>query len=167
MKTHTLETIKARCTLDGPCWIWPTTGKRRRKSWTPSVRHNGKTIAVRRLARGLADGKPVQCNLDVVAECGNKRCVSPECSFKATGTRRRTLNNERGLHFNAATYAKSIATQRARSKFSEELIERARTSTGSLCEVGAQLGMHPTTVHYVRKGVLRNASNNLFARLKA
>ncbi len=167
MKTHTLESIKARCTVDGPCWIWPASSKPRRKPWAPAVRHEGKMIAVRRLARMLADGKAVPRNLDVVAHCDIKRCVSPECSFKATGKRRRQIHMERGRFVNAATRAKGTATQHARSKFSEEVIQQARTSTGSLREVGAALGMHPTTVHYLRAGTLRRAFNNPFAGLMA
>lgn len=166
MKTHTLDTIKALCTVDGSCWIWPATSSNAAgRPKPPTVKHQGKKTYVRRLARALADGRPVQRNLDVMADCGNKRCVSPECSFKATGARRRQINIERGLHFNAATQAKAVAIQRARSKFSEELIERARTSTGSHRQVGAALGMHPTTVHYVRKGVLRSSPSNPFADL--
>lgn len=166
MKTHTLESIKARCTVDGLCWIWPATGTTR-KSAAPTVKHKGKKIAVRRLARTLADGKRVPRNLDVVAHCDNKRCVSPECSFKATGKRRRQIHMERGRFVNAATRAKGTATQHARSKFSKDVIEQARTSTGSLRKVGAELGMHPTTVHYLRTGTLRRAFNNPFAGLLA
>lgn len=166
MKTHTLESIKARCTVDGPCWIWPTTGKPRRRPQAPTVKHEGKQTYVRRLARMLADRKPVPRNREVVTHCDNLRCVSPECSFKVTGKRRRQIRMERGRFVNAATIAKGIATVHARSKFSEHVIQLARTSTGSLREVGAALGMHPTTVHYVRKGTLRMAANNPFAGLQ-
>ncbi len=165
MKLETLDTIKARCTLEGDCWLWPASAKPHAKPRTPAVRHNGKTVAVRRLARELADGRPIPHKLEAVARCANLRCVSPECSMKVSTKRSRQIQIERGHLVNAASMAKRAATLSATSKFSEVVIEQARTAQGSTRKVAAELGMHHTYVHYLRQGKARQAHRNPFAGL--
>lgn len=165
MKLETLDTIKARCTLEGDCWLWPKSTRPNAKPRTPNVRHNGKEVGVRRLVRELADGRPIPHKLEAVARCANLLCVSPQCSMKVSTKRCRQIQIERGHLVNAASKAKRAATLSATSKYSDAVIEQARTAPGSVRQVAAELGMHFTYVHYLRHGKARQAHRNPFAGL--
>lgn len=166
-KLETLETIKARCTTEGDCWIWPARAKRNGKTEAPVCRHGGKVVKVRRLVRELADGKPVPSKLDVPSRCGNRLCVSPKCSLKVSIKRSRQMQIERGHLNDPASIAKRAATRRATSRFSEADIEQVRTSTESCAKAGAAVGMTKAYAHAVRTGLWRSTANNPFAGLMA
>ena len=104
-----LKLIQSRCTEDGPCWIWlgATDGHGR-----PQMRHEGRTTYVRRVVRALADGAPVPAKRVVASRCGNKGCVSPECSVVATHKQKAQFGAERGAYTNIKKTVKHFSRQR-------------------------------------------------------
>lgn len=164
MKAWTLDLIKANCVTEGNCWIWQAGCK---DSGAPVCRHNGKVRTVRRLARELADGKHIPGKREVAAQCGDLRCVSPSCSVKVLTKRRCEMAAANGSFDLPARTAKRMLQQRAASKFSEELIEHARTTVGTCAQIAAATGISLGYVKDIRRGVARRSLANPFAGLLA
>lgn len=167
MKLETLNTIKARCTMEGDCWLWPSSSNPHGKPEAPKVRHAGKVVKVRRVVRELVDGRPIPGKLEAVARCDNRLCVSPECSIKVSTKRSRQIQIERGHLNTPAAIAKRTATRRAASRFPEEVIEQVRNSPESCAKAAAKAGMSKGHAHAVRTGEWRARANNPFAGLMA
>lgn len=163
MKTHTLETIKALCEVDGKHWIWQFAT---RDSGAPVTRHAGKTVSVRRLVRELADGRPLAQGMEVVPRCNHALCVSPKCCLKTTTNGRFALAMARGAYsHDPVAVAKRMVRQRAESKYPEALIDQARTADGTCQQVAARTGISLGYVKDIRSGKARRAFDNPFAGL--
>lgn len=165
MKKHTLATIKALCEVDGKHWIWQFAT---RDSGASVTRHDSKTVSVRRLVRELTDGKPVAQGLEVTPRCNHALRVSPSCCLQTTTNGRFALAMARGAYsHNPAAVAKRMVRQRAESKYSDALIEQARTAEGTCEQVAERTGISLGYVKDIRSGKARRAFDNPFARLMA
>lgn len=71
-----LERIKARCRVDGDCWLWlgPVKG-----GGYPIINKNRKVQTAARLSLSLALGREVRQGFVTRMACGNRLCVSPLC----------------------------------------------------------------------------------------
>lgn len=72
----TLERIKARCRVDGDCWLWlgPVKG-----GGYPIINKDRKVQTAARMALSLALGREVKAGFVTRMTCGNRLCVSPLC----------------------------------------------------------------------------------------
>lgn len=161
---QTLESIQTRCILEGDCWLWTggLDGHGR-----PQCKHQGKVWYVRRLARELTDGKPLQRNLVVACECGQKLCVSPHCSVAVSSKTRARMAVARGSYSRPDKIAKSTMAIRAKSRFSEDLIQRVRTMPPPCTAISAETGISLSHVKSIRRGTARVPFSNPFAGLGA
>jgi hypothetical protein len=132
---HTLQSLQSRCLEVGECWIWQggTDAQGR-----PQTRHNGKVLYVRRLARELADGKPMPRRLQAAAHCGDHLCVSPHCSYRATPQQRARAAAQRGAYSDAAKTRRSTRTVRARSHITEALVSDVNDTLQHLLDSAPQ-----------------------------
>lgn len=159
-----LEIIKGRCIEEGDCWLWDGAldGHGR-----PQKRHEGKTVYVRRLVRELADGKPVPRSLVVAAKCGQKLCVSPQCSVSATTKRKAQMAADRGAYNNPAKAAKMIVMKRAKSWITEDLVNQIRVAPAPASRIAKETGVSLSHVKAIRNGSARRDFSSPFAGLLA
>lgn len=162
---HTLDMLRSRCDEVGKCWIWKgaTSGERE----VPVTRRKGKNMNPRRIARELTDGKPVPPGMEVAAECGQRRCISPHCSCVVTPRERALLARDRGAFINVARDIRMAQTKRARSAFSEEVIQRVRGAVGPASVIAAENGMSKSHAKAIRRGDSRKDYSSPFAGLGA
>lgn len=163
--TPEIEAIRAKCEEVGKCWIWTgcTDGHGR-----PQKRWGGRTYYVRRLVRELVDGKPLPPDRQAAATCGCITCVSPDCSVAATPTERSMLAAARGSFNRPDKMAKMMATKRAKSHISDELVQRIRTAEGPTSRISRETGVSQAHVKAIRRGTARRDwTNNPFAGLLA
>ncbi len=163
IKTHTLESLHARCVEEGDCLLWQggCDGHGR-----PQCRHGGKTCYVRRVMRELVDGKPVPTGRVVPASCGNRLCVSPKCSEVGTDKRRAQLAAQRGAFSSAAKTARMVATKARRSDYPDALVDQVRRHPGPASAAAALVGMSLSHAKAIRRGASRiGTARNPFAGL--
>ena len=86
-----LERIKARCRVDGDCWLWlgPVKG-----GGYPIINKNRKVQTAARLSLSLALGREVRAGFVARPSCGNRLCVSPLCCKEVS---RKALARETAL----------------------------------------------------------------------
>lgn len=163
--TDEVEAIRAKCEEVGLCWIWTgsTDGHGR-----PQKHRNGRTWYVRRLVRELVDGRKLPKGREAAATCGCALCVSPECSVSATPTQRAALAAARGSFSRPDKMARMIATKRAKSHISEELVQRIRDAEGPASRIARETSISLSHVKAIRRGTARRDwTKNPFAGLLA
>lgn len=156
-----LKLIRSRCTEEGECWLWDgcLDGHGR-----PQKRHNGKTVYVRRLVRELVDG-PVPASMVVAASCGTKRCVSPSCSCTVTHTKKAKMAATRGAYSNPAKFAKMVASRRATSRITEEMVRQIRLAPPPASRIAVEMNVSESHVKAIRRGSARKDMSSPFAGL--
>jgi hypothetical protein len=161
---QTPDSIRARCIAEGNCLLWQggNDGKNR-----PQCRHGGETVYVRRLMRGLVDGKDVPVGMSVACTCGNKLCVSDLCSTIVTDKGRARLAAARGAFSRRDKIIRTTMGIRARSKISEALVIEIRCSDGSCREIAERTGVSLSHVKSIRRGSARAPLSSPFAGLGA
>ena len=159
-----LKVIHSRCIEDGPCWIWQgaTDGHGR-----PQMRHEGRSAYVRRVVRVLVDGAAVPANRVVAARCGNKGCISPDCSIVATHKQKAKMGAERGSYTNIKKTIKAMVTKRAKSRYSDELVHQIRMAPPPATRISRETGVSLSHVKGIRRGAARRDLSNPFAGLGA
>ena len=148
----TLEGIKARCVTEGDCWLWQGASDGHGRA---NMRRDGRSVPVRRVVRELVDGQPIPTGKRVAAKCGDKECVSPECSVIVSHKVALRMAAKRGAYGNLSRTMKGMATKRASSKFSEEVIALVRAHPGTSKEAAAANGMSVSHAKAIRRGVAR------------
>ncbi len=159
---HTLQSLQSRCLEIGECWIWQGGIDAQGR---PQTRHGGKVVYVRRLARELADGKPMPRRLQAAAHCGDHLCVSPHCSYRATPQQRARAAAQRGAYSDAAKIRRSTHTVRARSHITEALVAQVRAATPPCSAIAAATGISLSHVKAIRSGRARRDFSNPFDAL--
>ena len=159
-----LKLIQSRCTEDGPCWLWlgATDGHGRGQ-----MRIDGRTTYVRRVVRALVDDAPVPAKRVVASRCGNKGCVSPECSVVATHKQKAQLGAQRGAYTNIKKTVKAMVTKRAKSRYSDELVHQIRNAPPPAARISLETGVSISHVKSIRRGAARRDLSNPFAGLGA
>jgi hypothetical protein len=160
----TLDDIKARCEEVGDCWIWQGAKDGHGR---PQARHQGKVVYVRRLARELADGKPMPPNLVAASKCGDPGCVSPECSVRTTTKGKAKLAAARGAYSDPAKIARTMLTRRAQSRIPDALVEQIRLAPGPCVRIAAETNVSVSHVKAIRRGAARRPISSPFAGLGA
>lgn len=152
-----LTDIKARCIEEGDCWIWQqgVDGHGR-----PQIRFNGKTSYTRRVARELADGKPVPESKRVPAECGNPLCVSPKCSLVASQKKVSRMASARGAFNNPSRILKMALTKRRQSEISDEIVKKVRSHPGPASAAALEAGISLSHAKAIRSGRSRKDYTN-------
>ena len=159
-----LRLILSRCTEEGECWLWAGAldGHGR-----PQKRHKGRTVYVRRLVRELTDGAQVPENRVVANGCGRPLCVSPACSCVVTHQQRARMAAARGSYNDAAKTLRSMATRRATSWITEDMVKQIRNAPPPASRIAAETGVSLSHVKAIRRGAARRDLSSPFAGLRA
>lgn len=152
--TRLLTRVRVQCDLpDGPtgCWLWKgcTTNKGR-----PHMNFLSRPVGVRPAVYEAHNGFAPPPGMWVVA-CDDPACVSPHC---VRALPRRVVQRaaaKTGSYSRPDAVRKRTLAIRSKSRFSDALIEQARTMPGNNAEVGRALGMSKTHVRLVRLRTLR------------
>jgi hypothetical protein len=119
------------------------------------------------VVRALVDGTPVPANRVVASRCGNKGCVSPECSVVATHKQKAQLGAQRGAYTNIKKTVKAMVTKRAKSRYSDELVQQIRMAPPPAMRISIETGVSLSHVKGIRRGAARRDLSNPFAGLGA
>ena len=148
MTTQTIQTIHARCTEVGDCWEWQggTTG-----TGHPCVRHDGKTVLVRRLVMQLA-GRPLRPSDRAMTTCENILCVNEDHLTQRTHRQVMARQGELGKLSEPARTAKIAATQRTRrGKITMDDARAIRASDETHEQAALRYGIHPSKIASIRQ----------------
>lgn len=148
-----LTAIRERCAVDGQHWIWRLAVN---SSGMPTMHHDGKGCMVRRLVLQARYGRAPANTIIAVATCDHALCVSPHCVDGVSLANARRLAAQRGAYQgNVLRHLRATMTARARSRFDEVAVARMRDASEPAAVVAAEIGAHPSYVHYVRRGMCR------------
>lgn len=161
---RTLRLIRGRCDEIGECWIW--TGATGGRSSLPCMHREGKTQYVRRVVYELSHDRPAG-RLVVTPKCTNPACVSPRCLEAIPRKLALQRAGQRGAYSSPSKLLLSALAQRARSRYSDELIEQIKASEAGHKQVSRETGMSVSYVRAIRRGEARRDLRNPFAGLLA
>lgn len=158
--------IERACDEVGNCRIYKT----KQRKWVMVKTTANGTMLLGRLY-WLVTGRdllPGQC---VSSSCGDHKCIA--CLVQGTKQDKQRAAAARGAFSSPVTIAKSAATRRARSRFSQDVIDDIVTSTETCTALAARHGMSKTYAQRIRAGINRrplpgaNPWAGLFARGQA
>jgi len=157
-----LEYVKARSEEIGDCWDWK--GALQACGTTPMMRHQGKTISVRRLImqdQGFeVEGKVATCT------CGNHLCVNPEHLELITRKRlTKRVASKINRSISVLRMAKISSVARQHSKINKQIAEEIRQAEGTQREIARRFGVSQATVSVIKRGLTWRDYNNPFAQL--
>jgi hypothetical protein len=158
-----LERIKARCTECGDCWLWD--GALCGNARMPSMHHEGKTVAVRRLVYQLKHGS-IPAGRAISPSCGRRLCVSPNCLQAVTEKQSKQRWAKLGAYSNPGKQRRMALTKRAKSHISDEMVERVRAAT-SAPEAARETGVSLSYAKDIRAGRSRRDYSSHFDGLGA
>lgn len=164
--------IRSRSTEDCGCWLWsgavsdsgvPTmhrdTGLKKPNGWTLFSTLPVRRAIVEEVAAGPMPERYVSALL-----CEQPLCVNPYHVARTTKAVQAAVAAKRGAWSSPQKTAAITLACRAKSRFSEEVIEYVRTSTKSGKELAAEVGMSVSHACNIRLGRVR-ASPSPFAGL--
>lgn len=166
MNVHTINSIQARCVEVGDCWEWQ--GAATAKGCHPTVKHDGKTVLVRRLVAALS-GKPISDDKKAGLRCENMRCVNPDHVVAQSHRQIMKRQGELGKLSDLPRIAKIAATKRAfYAKLTMDDARAIRASNQTHEKTAIQYGIHPSKVASIRQHKCwRELSGNPFGGLGA
>lgn len=157
-----MRLIRGRCDEIGDCWIWKgATGGR---SELPCMHYNGKTQYVRRVVYEITHGQAVGKRV-VSPACENSLCVSPACAEAMARKTALQRAGKRGAYSGHSKIMASTKTQRAKSRYSDDLIAMIRTSDAGPLQLSRETGMSLSYVKAIRSGKFRREYANPFCGL--
>jgi hypothetical protein len=161
MSRALVEKIKARCIEDGGCLIWqgPTT-----PAGMPWMKHEGNSKAMVRRVLYEAQHGSIAPGLLVSPTCGHKQCLA--CLEAMTPAASKAIAAARGAYRSQARVRRRVATMRARSKYTEDVIASIRLAA-SAKEAQEQTGASLPYVYAIRAGAARADLTTPFAGLGA
>jgi hypothetical protein len=157
-----VEYVKTRSEEVGDCWEWQ--GALQACGTTPMMRHQSKTISVRRLImqdQGLeVEGKVATCT------CGNHLCVNPE-HLELITRKKLTKRVAPMLRRSVSMLRKSKISimARHRAKLTVEMAEEIRQAEGKQRDIAKRFGVSQATVSVIKRGLAWRDYNNPFALL--
>lgn len=163
-QVHTIDTIRERTVEEGECWLWQA-GK---SHGTPALRHDGKSIQVRRYILEVLQGQPVPKRLLVSSRCENIDCVNPDHIHMFTRSGLQAHTAKRTQY--AANPMRNIRLARAKqaaSKLTWERVREIRAMDGTDREIARELGLNFSLVNCIRKHKTWREVNNPFFGLMA
>lgn len=172
-----LQAIKRRCDLDvcDGCWVWTGglthAGMPQQNVRTGVTRADGKvdrrTTYVRRdVLEAIAVG-PMPRRYVAAVLCETPACVAPMCLRAMTKGQQAKLSAKRGSYRDPLKFLKMTMTKRAKSRYSDALIERVRASEADGTTLALATGMSKSHVNAIRRGVGRAPVRNPFRGLGA
>jgi predicted XRE-type DNA-binding protein len=157
-----LEYVYLRSEEIGDCWEW--TGALQACGTTPMMRHQKKTISVRRLIM-LEQGLDVQ-GMVATSKCSNSLCVNPEHLELIT---RKRLTKRVAMQLNHSVTlvrrAQMSSFVRLHAKLTAELAEEIRQAEGIQREIAKHYGVSQSTVSVIKRGLTWRDYLNPFAQL--
>lgn len=166
MKLYTIESIHQRCVEDGDCWEWQSCTT---ATGHPTVRHDGKTVLVRRIVISLS-GRQIGPKDKAVTTCENTKCVNPDHVVTRTHRQVMKRQGELGKLSDPTRIAKIAATKRAghQAKLTMEDARAIRSSSDTHKKIAEQYSIHPSKVASIRQHrCWRELTGNPFAGLGA
>lgn len=160
-----LTRVRVQCDLpDGPqgCWVWQGCVAKGRAH----MHFMGRAIGVRRAVYEAHHGFEPPPGMYVVA-CDDPDCVAPHCLKALPRALAQKRAVKRGAYVGVAVVQKRTLTRRRNSRFTNEMIERARTMPGTHAAVARELGMDKSYVRLLRLGKARMPMQGLWAGLAA
>ena len=147
-----LRRVRAQCVADGDCLIW--TGCVKSGNGQPQANIGPwRGVSLSRLVFAAQHGRAPQANMLVVPACGNRRCMA--CLAEMTRSAAQQRAAERGVYSHPVAVANRTAALRRRSRYSDELIERARTMPGTCVQAAQETGISKSYVRTLRAGLCR------------
>lgn len=169
-----LKDIKARCRIDGDCWLWTgALSKGWPRIWAPDYTLHGGALSTqtgRRAAWHLKTGQPIPSGWRVFGTCTARNCVNPAhmvCEPVADqGAKVAASGRLKGV---ITRITANRATGRKRSHLSPELIETIRLSNETGLALERKLGVSRSSISRVRtrKTLAFDAVGGLFTGLIA
>lgn len=156
------ERILAKVVEDGGCLIW--VGATARKC--PVIRHRGRTCSVRRLMYEATTGRNVPEGVVPSSRCRNTACVSPDCLMLPTLSELRMIDAQRGVYSHPESNLKRRRAALSAAKFSDELVQQARSFEGTCAQASAATGISLSHVKKIRLGQARVPMTNVWRGLQ-
>lgn len=156
------DRILAKAIDDGVCLIW--TGATSRGC--PVMRHRGRLCSVRRLVFEATTGRNVPEGLVPASQCRRSACVSPDCLMVRTVSELRRIDAQRGVYSHPESNLKRRRASLSIAKFSEELVQQARTFEGTCAQAAAATGISLSHVKKIRLGQARVPMTNVWRGLQ-
>lgn len=171
-----LRSVKDNCDVCAGCWAWKGAlthaGMPRRNVKTGATRPDGKvqrrtTYVRREVLEAIAAG-PMPKGYVAAVLRETPACVAPMCLQAMTKAKQAKIAAKRGAYRDPAKFRKMTMTKRAKSRYSEALIERIRTSDVDGVTLALATGVSKSHVNTIRRGVARRPIvNNPFLGLGA
>jgi hypothetical protein len=179
---RTIEEIKARCDIvphdDNPAkehWIWKGAIRRQGTgipvcsapdyNLDPTGRKTS-VMNVRRAIRFIQTGKRIKKGVESHGMCTVPLCVSPDCTSHCTRAVFARHGEETG-RFKGDLRKKMASLRRweGRRKLTEEIREKIIRDPRPATKLGPELGLHKSTVTWVRRGLFVGTKAAVFAGL--
>lgn len=160
--SHTLESLHALCDEVGDCWEWTRSLSNGNQ---PQTRHEGKTVAVRKLAYLLAGGK-CRPGFVLTPGCGNCRCINPACT-RLRDKARYAAEQGKGRVLGLVARQKISALKRTGAKLTPELVAEIRTGEKSGRQWARETGISLKTIWNAKQGNTWQDYRSPFATLGA
>lgn len=144
---QTIESLMKRTVENGDCLLW--TGYMQNHQ-VPMARHDGKMQSVRKLIAHL-NGEDVSANRYWVADCGNKKCVSPEHT-KMLKPKEHFKRMAKLLNGNPAKVAIKTSKGNGMRKVTDEQIKEIIHSDESASCLAEKFGVSKETVYRYKNG---------------
>lgn len=150
--------IKARCIEDGGCLLW-------QGMTTPAgMPKLDRTRTARRALWEAEHGEPVPQGMLLTPTCGHKLCMRH--LEPMTPKDSKAVAAARGAYKSAARVRKRVQTVRARSRYSEEVVEAIRQAETPQ-EASERFGVSLPYAYAIRSGQARAPLTTPFAGLGA
>lgn len=151
---QTLKTMRARCSIVGPHWLWDGAMTR---DGIGEVRHGLRLRSARTVMWELLNGRPLPKDMVCICTCEHKSCISPDCIRAVTFAEKNKFMAQRGVYkaWTPERLERVRQTRRKNSKFTEEIIDRVKHDPRSARVVALEVGMSATHAKNIRAGKAR------------
>lgn len=157
-----IERLRKRTEEVGECWEWH--GALQSNAPTPVMRHEGTTMAVRRVIAIVA-GLQLTGRL-ATHKCGNPLCVNPDHVAMVTRKRlQKRIATTIQYHASPVRMQKLADKARSKAKLTMDLAEQIRQAEGPQRQIAARFGVTQATVSVIKRGKTWRDYSNPFAQL--
>lgn len=157
--TYLMQRIRARCTEEGDCLIWPGGINAR----GPVVTVKRKQFSIRRLAWEHKHGIPFPKGKLASLDCEHAACIVHVVPRTWSEVNARTSKR----HSSVARAAKMAATKRRVSKLSDADVAEIRATDRPIKEIAKEKGISCVYAYLIRRGDWRKDYSSPFAGLGA